>query len=48
MQGVLHHLGIRNDAEYHQMIFPIKYQAEVSEMLHGCQGHQGMKQAIAM
>ena len=29
-KGVLHHLYINNDVVYHQMILPIKYQAQMS------------------
>ena len=28
-RGVLHHLYINNDVEYHHMVLPIKYQAQV-------------------
>ena len=28
-QGFLHHLYINNNVEYHQMILPIRYQAQV-------------------
>ena len=33
-KGVLHHLYINNDVEYHQLILPIKYQAQVLKLLH--------------
>ena len=38
-QGDLHCLYINNDVEYCQMILPIKYQAQVLQMLHNGQGH---------
>ena len=41
-KGVLHHLYINNDVEYHQLILPIKYQAQVLKLLHDGQGHQGI------
>ena len=41
-QGVLHRLYINNDVEYHLMILPLKYQAQVLQMLHDGQGHQGI------
>ena len=47
-QGVLHCLYINNDVEYHQMILPIKYQAQVLQMLHDGQGHQGMEKPTAL
>ena len=31
-KGVLHHLYINNDVEYHQMILPMKYQAQVLKL----------------
>ena len=34
--------------EYHQMILPIKYQAQVLQMLHDGQGHQGMEKTTAL
>ena len=42
-KGVLHHLYINNDVEYHQMILPIKYQTHVLCLLHDGQGHQGLE-----
>ena len=47
-QGVLHHLYINNDVEYHPMILPINYQAQVLQMLHDGKGHQGMERTIAL
>ena len=47
-QGVLHQLYINNDVEYHQMILPISYQAQVFQMLHNGQGHQGVDWTIAL
>ena len=38
-KGVLHHLYINNDVEYHQMILPIEYKAQVLCLLHDGQGH---------
>ena len=47
-QGVLHQLYINNDVEYHQMILSLKYQAQVLQMLHNGQGHQGIKRTTAL
>ena len=47
-QGVLHHLYINNQVEYHQMILPIKYQTQVLQMLHDGQGDQSMEGTIAL
>ena len=38
-KGVLHWLFINNDVEYHQMVLPLKYQAQVLQLLHDGQGH---------
>ena len=38
-KGVLPWLYINNDVEYHQLILPIKYQAQVLTLLHDGQGH---------
>ena len=46
-QGVLHQLYISNDVEYHQTILPLKYQAQVLQMLYDGQGHQGIEGTIA-
>ena len=42
-KGVLHHLYINNDVEYHQMVLPIKYQTQVLCLLHNGQGQQGLE-----
>ena len=47
-KGVLHRLYINNDVEYHQMILPIKYQAQVLRLLHDGQGHQGLERTLAL
>ena len=47
-KGVLHRLYIHNDVEFHQMVLPIKYQAQVLCLLHDGQGHQGIEQTIAL
>ena len=38
-QGILHHLYINNDVEYHQSTLLIKYQAQVLQILQNGQGH---------
>ena len=45
-KGVLHRLYINNDVEYHQLILPIKYQAQVLKLLHDGQGHQGLDRTL--
>ena len=47
-KGVLHQLYIHNDVEFHQMILPLKYQAQVLQLLHDGQGHQGIERTIAL
>ena len=47
-KGVLHQLYINNDVEYHQLILPIMYQAQVLTMLHDGQGHQGLECTLAL
>ena len=41
-------LYINNDVEYHQLILPIKYQAQVLTLLHDGQGHQGLECTLAL
>ena len=41
--GVLYCLYINNDVEYHQVVLPVKYQAQVLHLLYDCQGHQGVE-----
>ena len=47
-KGVLHHLYINNDVEYHELILPVKYQAQVLSLLHDGQGHQGLEHTLAL
>ena len=47
-KGVLHCLYINNDVEYHQLILPVKYQAQVLSLLHDGQGHQGLESTLAL
>ena len=47
-KGVLHHLYINNDVEYHQLIPPVKYQVQVLSLLHDGQGHQGLECTLAL
>ena len=42
-KGVLHWLYINNNVEYHQLILPIKYQAQVLNLLHDGQGHERLE-----
>ena len=47
-KGVLHQLYINNDVEYHQLILPVKYQAQVLTLLHDGQGHQRLECTLAL
>ena len=47
-KGVLHQLYIHNDVECHQMVLPLKYQAQVFQLLHDGQGHQVIDRTIAL
>ena len=47
-KGVLHQLYINNNVEYHQMILPIKFQAQVLQLLHDGQGYQGIERTVAL
>ena len=47
-KGVLNQLYINNDVKYHQLILPIKYQAQVLKLLHDGQGHQGLERTLAL
>ena len=47
-KGVLHWLYINIDVEYQQLILPIKYQAQVLNLSHDGQGHQGLERTLAL
>ena len=47
-KDVLHQLYINNNAEYHQMVLPIKFPAQELQLLHNGQGHQGIERTIAL
>ena len=47
-KGLLHRLYIHNDVEFHQMVLLIKFQAQVLQLLHDGQGHQGIERTIAL
>ena len=47
-KGVLHQLYINNNVEYHQMVLPLMYQAQVLKLLHDGQGHQGLERTLAL
>ena len=40
--GVLHHLYIHNDVEYHQLVLPQRYHKKNLQSLHNDLGHQGI------
>ena len=40
--GVLHHLYIHNDVEYHQLVLPQRYHKKILQLLHNDLGHQGI------
>ena len=46
-KGVLQ-LYISNNVECYQMVLPIKFQAQVLQMFHDGQGHQGIERTIAL
>ena len=46
-KGEQHQLFINNDVEYHPTI-PLKYQAQVLQLLHDGQGDQGIERTIAL
>ena len=45
-QGVLHHLYIFNEIEYHQLVLPQWYHRKVLTALHDHMGHQGIDQTL--
>ena len=47
-KGVVHWLYIKNDVEYHQMVIPIKFQAQVLQQLHDGQCHHRIERSIAL
>ena len=47
-KGVQHWLHVNNKVEYHQMVLPLKCQAQVLQLLHDGQGHQVIKRTIAL
>ena len=44
--GVLHHLCIHNDVEYHQLVLPQRYHKKVLQSLHNDLGHQGIDRTL--
>ena len=44
--GVLHHLYIFNEIEYHQLVFPQRYHRKVLMALHDHMGHQGIDRTM--
>ena len=47
-KGVLHQFYINNDVEYHQLILPTKYQAQMLKLLHDGQDYQGLERTLAL
>ena len=47
-KGVLHRLYIHDDVEFRQMVLLIKFQAQVLQLFHDGQGHQGIERTIAL
>ena len=45
-QGVLHHLYIFNEIEYHQLVLPQRYHRKVLTALHNHMGHQGINRML--
>ena len=48
IKRVLHWLYINNNVEYHQMVLPLKCQAQLLQLWHDGQGHQGIVRTIAL
>ena len=44
--GVLHHLYIHNDVEYHQLVLPQRYHKKILQSLHNDLGHQGIDRTL--
>ena len=44
--GVLHHLYIHNDVEYHQLVLPQRYHIKILQLLHNDLGHQGIDRTL--
>ena len=45
-QGILHHLYIFNEIEYHQLVLPQRYHCKVLTALHDNMGHQGINRMM--
>ena len=45
-QGILHHLYIFNEIEYHQLVLPQQYHRKVLTALHDHMGHQGINRTM--
>ena len=44
--GVLHHLYIHNDVEYHQLVLPERYHKKILQSLNNDLGHQGIDRRL--
>ena len=44
--GVLHHLYIHNDVEYHQLVLPQRYHKKILQSLHNDLSHQGIDRTL--
>ena len=47
-QGVLHHLYINEDMEYHQLVLPQRLQGRVLRSVHNNMGHQGLERTLEL
>ena len=47
-QGVLHHLYINEDMEYHQLVLPQRLQGRVLRSVHDDMGHQGLERTLEL
>ena len=45
-QGVLHHLYIFNEIEYHQLVLPQRFRRKILTALHDHMGHQGIDRTM--
>ena len=47
-QGVLHHLYINEDMEYHQLVLPQRLQGRVLQSVYNDMGHQGLERTLEL
>ena len=47
-QGVLHHLYIDGDIEYHQLVLPQRFHSKIPRSVHNDMGHQRVERTIKL